>query len=167
MIGVSCFGWSQSERHLKHGVAGSAEIIDDPCTFLILFLDTVTPVQDYIIQLRYRLKPRKSNQRKIKHYSICPTSHNLHTKDEWEHIIYGNDPSSCQWISGDMIVNAEHEEFDNIDHGCDDDDIQFLTTQSKFALRAMFSVSFHISYNAVFWVPFVRSLSLREQASVN
>jgi hypothetical protein len=144
VIGVSCFGWSHSERHSKHGVAGSAETIDDPCTLLIRFPDTVTPVQDYLIQLRYRLRPRKSNQRDIKHYSICPISHNMYTKDEWEHIIYGNDLSSCQWGPCDMIANAEHEEFDDIDHGCDDDDIQFLTTQANFALRAIFHVSFHI-----------------------
>jgi hypothetical protein len=142
MIGVSCFNWSESEGHLRHGVAGLAKTIDDPCTLLIRYPDTVTPVQDYFIQLRYRHKKR--NQRDIEHYSLCPTSHNLHTKDEWEHIIYGNDQSSCEWVPCDMIANAEHEEFDDIDHGCDDDDIQFLTTQANFALRAMFHVSFHI-----------------------
>lgn len=143
-VGVSCFGWLPKDRHAEHGVAGPASTIDDPCTVLNSFPDTVTPVQDYIIQLRHREKPRKSNQRNIKHYSLCAKLHNVYTKDEWARIIYGNDMASCQWVPCNMIAKTEDEDFADIDHGCDDDDIQFLSTQANFALRAMFQVSLHI-----------------------
>lgn len=144
VFGVSTFGWIPTKRHPAHGVPGMAEV-DWPhlCTILCHLPASVILVHDYVIQLRYLDAPgaaRRRNQRDIPHYSICAVQDGVYTPAEFQEIVYGTTPDglleSCRWLPCTQRAQGEEEDI-TIDNGCDESDLEYITSAPHFAVRAL------------------------------